>query len=170
MPLEGFGVFQVPEAAICEQAVSDAFSVGYRLIDTAAAYFNEQEVGQAIRESGVPREEIFLTSKLWLQDYGYEPAKKGIAASLRKLGLDYMDGVPISGILRAYNSLLIQPNPTFGAELNYYKSFRSAYDRAFEAGDYAKQTEAIGGAFDVNAALREAIAFETENSFQTYMD
>lgn len=79
-------------------------------------------------------------------------------------------GVPISGILRAYNSLLIQPNPTFGAELNYYKSFRSAYDRAFEAGDYAKQTEAIGGAFDVNAALREAIAFETENSFQTYMD
>lgn len=75
-----------------------------------------------------------------------------------------------SGILRAYNSLLIQPNPTFGAELNYYKSFRSAYDRAFEAGDYAKQTEAIGGAFDVNAALREAIAFETENSFQTYMD
>ena len=91
MPLEGFGVFQVPEAAICEQAVSDAFSVGYRLIDTAAAYFNEQEVGQAIRESGVPREEIFLTSKLWLQDYGYEPAKKGIAASLRKLGLDYMD-------------------------------------------------------------------------------
>ena len=79
-------------------------------------------------------------------------------------------GVPISGILRAYNSLLIQPNPTFGAELNYYKSFRSAYDRAFEAGDYAKQTAAIGGAFDVNAALREAIAFETENSFQTYMD
>ena len=170
IPVYGFGTYQIPADGSTYRAVREALDFGIRHIDTAAAYFNEQEVGRAIRESGIPREEIFLTSKLWLQDYGYEPAKKGIAASLRKLGLDYMDGVPISGILRAYNSLLIQPNPTFGAELNYYKSFRSAYDRAFEAGDYAKQTEAIGGAFDVNAALREAIAFETENSFQTYMD
>lgn len=79
-------------------------------------------------------------------------------------------GVPVSGILRAYNSLLIQPNPTFGAELNYYKSFRSGYDRAFETGDYAAQTEKIGGAFDVNEALREAIDFETKNSFQSYVE
>ena len=79
-------------------------------------------------------------------------------------------GVPVSGILRAYNSLLIQPNPTFGAELNYYKSFRSGYDRAFETGDYAAQTEKIGGALDVTAALREAIGFETKNSFQSYLE
>lgn len=79
-------------------------------------------------------------------------------------------GVPVSGILRAYNSLLIQPNPTFGAELNYYKSFRSGYDRAFETGDYAAQAEKIGGAFDVNEALREAIDFETKNSFQSYVE
>ena len=79
-------------------------------------------------------------------------------------------GVPVSGILRAYNSLLIQPNPTFGAELNYYKSFRSGYDRSFENGDYTAQTEKIGGAFDVTAALREAIDFETKNSFQSYVE
>ena len=74
-------------------------------------------------------------------------------------------GVPISGIIRAYNSLLLQPNPYFGAELNYYKTFRSDYDCAFETADYSAQTEAIGGAFDVNAALREAIEFQTENGF-----
>ena len=78
-------------------------------------------------------------------------------------------GVPISGILRAYNSLLLQPNPAFGAELNYYKSFRMDYDRAFEAGDYSAQTRKIHGAFDVTAALREAIGFETKNSFQSYI-
>ena len=79
-------------------------------------------------------------------------------------------GVPVSGILRAYNSLLIQPNPTFGAELNYYKSFRSGYNRSFENGDYTAQTEKIGGAFDVTAALREAIDFQTKNSFQSYVE
>lgn len=79
-------------------------------------------------------------------------------------------GVPVSGIIRAYNSLQIQPNPFFGAELNYYKSFRTAYDRAFETGDYSAQTDKIGSAFDVDAALREAIEFETKNSFQSYMD
>lgn len=74
-------------------------------------------------------------------------------------------GVPISGIIRAYNSLLLQPNPYFGAELNYYKSFRTAYDRAFETADYSKQTEAIHGAVDVNEALKEAVEFEVKNSF-----
>lgn len=91
MPLEGFGVFQVPEAAICEQAVSDAFSVGYRLIDTAAAYFNEEAVGAAIAKSGIPREELFITTKLWIQDAGYESAKKAFETSMEKLGLDYLD-------------------------------------------------------------------------------
>ncbi len=79
-------------------------------------------------------------------------------------------GVPVSGIIRAYNSMLIQPDPTFSAELNYYRSFRSAYDRAFETGDYTAQTEKIGGAFDVTAALREAVAFHAKNNYQTYMD
>ena len=91
MPLEGFGVFQVPEAAVCERAVSDALSVGYRLIDTAAAYFNEEAVGAAIAKSGIPREELFITTKLWIQDAGYESAKKAFETSLQKLGLDYLD-------------------------------------------------------------------------------
>ena len=91
MPLEGFGVFQVPEAAVCEQAVSEALDVGYRLIDTAAAYFNEEAVGAAIRKSGIPREEMFITTKLWIQDAGYESAKKAFETSMQKLGLDYLD-------------------------------------------------------------------------------
>lgn len=91
MPLEGFGVFQVPEAAVCEQAVSDALATGYRLIDTAAAYFNEEAVGAAIAKSGLPREELFITTKLWIQDQGYENAKKAFRTSLDKLGLDYLD-------------------------------------------------------------------------------
>ena len=91
MPMEGFGVFQVPEAEVCEQAVSDALEVGYRLIDTAEAYFNEEAVGAAIRKSGIPREELFITTKLWIQDAGYENAKKAFRTSLDKLGLDYLD-------------------------------------------------------------------------------
>ena len=85
MPMEGFGVFQVPEAEVCEQAVSDALEVGYRLIDTAAAYFNEEAVGAAIRKSGIPREELFITTKLWIQDAGYENAKKAFRTSLDKM-------------------------------------------------------------------------------------
>ena len=73
--------------------------------------------------------------------------------------------VVLSGIIRAYNSLMLQPNPYFGAELNYYKSFRSAYDRAFETADYTEQTKKIGNAFDVNEAMKETIDFETKNSF-----
>ena len=91
MPLEGFGVFQVPEAEVCEKAVIDAIKTGYRLIDTAAAYFNEEAVGSAIKKCGVPREELFITTKLWIQDAGYENAKKAFETSLKKLGLDYLD-------------------------------------------------------------------------------
>lgn len=90
-PFMVFGTYQIPADGSTFKAVKEALALGIRHIDTAAAYFNEQEVGQAIRESGIPREEIFVTSKLWLQDYGYEAAKKGIEISLRKLGLDYMD-------------------------------------------------------------------------------
>ncbi|MCD8158708.1 MAG: aldo/keto reductase [Clostridiales bacterium] len=91
MPLEGFGVFQVPDHAQCEKAVSEAIEAGYRLIDTAAAYMNEEAVGKAIAKSGVPREELFITTKLWVQDAGYETAKVAIQRSLDKLGLDYID-------------------------------------------------------------------------------
>lgn len=91
MPMEGFGVYQVPESDVCEQAVLDALKVGYRMIDTAAAYFNEEAVGNAIEKSGVPRDEIFLTTKLWIQDAGYENAKKAFELSLKKLKTDYLD-------------------------------------------------------------------------------
>ena len=91
MPCEGFGVFQVPNPAVCKQAVLDAIDCGYRLIDTAAAYMNEEAVGAAIRESGVPREELFVATKLWVRDASYEGAKAALQTSLDKLGLDYLD-------------------------------------------------------------------------------
>lgn len=91
MPMLGFGVFQVPDSAACENAVSQALATGYRLIDTAAAYFNEEAVGAAIKKSGLPREDLFITTKLWIQDAGYEKAKQAFYLSLRKLGLDYLD-------------------------------------------------------------------------------
>lgn len=91
MPMEGFGVFQIPDQDICKRSVIDAIDTGYRLIDTAAAYFNEEAVGKAIKESGVKREDLFITTKLWIQDAGYESAKKAFNTSLDKLGLDYLD-------------------------------------------------------------------------------
>lgn len=91
MPMEGFGVFQIPEATKCEQAVTDALYAGYRLIDTAAAYMNEEAVGAAVKKSGIPREELFITTKLWIQDYGYENTKKAFETSMKKLGLGYLD-------------------------------------------------------------------------------
>ena len=91
MPILGFGVFQIPDYNQCEQAVLDAISSGYGLIDTAAAYFNEEAVGSAIKKSGVKREDLFITTKLWIQDAGYENAKKAFQTSLDKLGLDYLD-------------------------------------------------------------------------------
>lgn len=91
IPSVGFGVFMIENGGPTYDAVLAALKAGYRHIDTAAAYFNEEDVGRAVRDSGIPREEIFVTSKLWLQDYGYEPAKKGIARSLRKLDIGYLD-------------------------------------------------------------------------------
>lgn len=91
IPVVGFGVFLVPNDGPAYEAVSQALKAGYRHIDTAAAYFNESDVGKAVKDSGIPREEIFITSKLWLQDYGYEAARKGLETSLEKLGLDYVD-------------------------------------------------------------------------------
>ena len=91
MPVLGFGVFQIADPDVCEQAVCDALMSGYRLIDTAAVYGNEAAVGRAIKRSGIPREELFITTKLWVQDAGYEKAKKAFEASLSSLQLDYLD-------------------------------------------------------------------------------
>lgn len=91
MPTLGFGVFQVPDLSQAEQAVTDALETGYRLIDTAVAYQNEEAVGKVIKDSDIPRDQIWVTSKLWLQDYAYEEAKKAIDLSLKKLSLDYVD-------------------------------------------------------------------------------
>ena len=109
MPLEGFGVFQVPDPAVCEQAVLDAIATGYRLIDTAAAYMNEEAVGRAIAKCGVPREELFVTTKLWVQDASYEGAKQAIETSMKKLGLDYIDlyliHQPMGDYIGAYRAM-----------------------------------------------------------------
>ena len=91
MPILGLGVFQIEDDAQCEQIVHDAISVGYRSIDTATSYKNEKAVGRAIKRSDVPREELFVTTKLWVEDAGYERTKKAFARSLEKLQLDYLD-------------------------------------------------------------------------------
>jgi 2,5-diketo-D-gluconate reductase A len=91
MPIFGFGVYQITDPKECEQSVYDAIMAGYRLIDTAAVYQNEEAVGRAIKRSRVPREELFITTKLWIQDTGYESTKKAFAKSLEKLQLDYLD-------------------------------------------------------------------------------
>lgn len=91
MPILGFGVYQVTDLEECERSVYEAIHAGYRLIDTAAAYQNEEAVGKAIEKSGVPREEIFVTTKLWIQDTGYESTKKAFERSLKRLQLEYLD-------------------------------------------------------------------------------
>jgi 2,5-diketo-D-gluconate reductase A len=91
MPILGLGVFQVTDADVCEKSVLDAIQAGYRLIDTAAAYLNEEAVGRAIKGGGVPREELFVTTKLWVQDAGYENTKKAFNNSMKRLQLDYLD-------------------------------------------------------------------------------
>lgn len=91
IPKIGFGVFRMTDQDACEEAVVQAIKAGYRLIDTATAYGNEEAVGKAIRRCGVPREELFITTKLWIPDISYEGAKRGFAQSLESLGLDYLD-------------------------------------------------------------------------------
>ena len=115
MPILGYGVYQVtPEE--CERCVSDALSVGYRMIDTAQAYYNEEGVGRAVKKSGIPREELFLVTKVWISNAGYEKAKASIDESLRKLQTDYID-------------LLLIHQP-FN---DYYGSYR-AMEEAYKAG------------------------------------
>ena len=102
MPMLGLGVFQIDDASLCEQIVRDALRAGYRLIDTAAAYGNEEAVGRAVKRSGVPREDIFITTKVWVQDFGYEQTKRAVAASLEKLDMDYVDLVLLHQQLSDY--------------------------------------------------------------------
>lgn len=108
MPIVGYGVYQVSKEE-CERCVMDALSVGYRSIDTAQSYFNEEQVGKAIVKSGVPREDIFLTTKVWVEHYGYEKTKKSVLESMRKLQTDYLDLVllhqPFSDYYGAYRAL-----------------------------------------------------------------
>ncbi len=108
MPLIGFGVYQIPKED-CERCVLDAISIGYRLIDTAQSYFNEEAVGSAIEKCGVPREELFITTKVWIDNYGYEKTKKSVLESMRKLRTGYLDLVllhqPFGDYYGAYHAL-----------------------------------------------------------------
>lgn len=113
MPVLGYGVYQVTKDE-CERCVMDALEVGYRSLDTAQSYFNEEEMGSAMKKSGIPREEIFLTSKVWVEHYGYEETRKSVEESLRKLQTDYLDLM-----------LLHQPfNDYYGA----YRALEDMYD------------------------------------------
>ena len=146
MPQLGFGVFQIPDLAKCERAVLTALASGYRLIDTAAAYQNEEAVGAAIKKSGIAREELFITSKLWVSDANYERAKRGIETSLNKLGLDYLD---------LY--LLHQP---YGDVIGAWKALEEAYHagkiRAIGVSNfYADQLKNLILTCDVKPAINQ---------------
>ena len=108
MPQLGYGVYQVTREE-CERCVTDALRAGYRLIDTAQSYFNEEEVGRAIAKSGIPREEIFLTTKVWIEHYGYEACRASVLASMKKLQVDYLDlcllHQPFSDVYGSYRAL-----------------------------------------------------------------
>ena len=114
IPMLGFGVYQVPEYNAAKNAVLTALETGYRLIDTAQGYMNEEAVGDAIKESGIPREEIFITSKLWIQDFSYDGAIRGTELSMKRLGVDYIDLM-----------LLHQP---MGDYINAWKGLEKLYE------------------------------------------
>ena len=102
MPMVGFGVYQVEDHEQCEQSVLDALNAGYRLIDTAETYMNEEAVGSAFRKSGLKRDEVFITSKIWLSNFGYEKTKKAYEAGLKRLGMEYMDLILLHQSLSDY--------------------------------------------------------------------
>lgn len=136
MPAIGFGVFQIPENET-ERAVNDAIEIGYRKFDTAAAYFNEEQLGNAIRQSGIKREEFFITTKLWVQDYEYDDALRAFDLSMKKLGLDYLD-------------LYLMHKP-YG---NYYAAWR-AMERLYKEG----RIRAIGVTSFSNERLQDLFWF-----------
>lgn len=102
MPMVGLGVYQVPDAAQCEQSVLDAFEAGYRLVDTAEGYMNEEAVGSAFKKSGLNRNEVFITSKIWISNFGYEKTKRAYDAALKRLDMEYMDLVLLHQSLSDY--------------------------------------------------------------------
>ena len=133
MPILGFGVYQIPKEQT-KQCVLDALKVGYRAIDTAQSYFNEREVGEAIKESGIPREEIFVTSKVWIDNYGYEKCKKSVLESLDKMGLDYLDLMIIHSP---------EPWAEFRGEKRYFEDNKEVW-RALETAYKEGKVKAIG--------------------------
>ncbi len=139
IPAVGFGVFLIPNDGETYDAVSQALQAGYRHIDTAAAYMNESDVGKAVRDSGIPREDIFITSKLWIQDYGYDATKKAIQTSLNNLNMDYIDlyllHQPYSDVLGAWKALeeakadgLIKSIGISNMTPKFYKEFVSQFE------------------------------------------
>lgn len=148
MPTLGFGVFQIRDQAEAKQTVLSALETGYRLIDTAAAYQNEEAVGAAIKESSVRREDLFVTSKLWVSDFSYERAKRGIDASLQKLGLDYLD---------LYLYLLHQPyGDTMGAWRALEEAYRAGKIRAIGVSNfYADQLKDLELTMPVKPVLNQ---------------
>ena len=132
MPTVGFGVYQIPKNDT-ERCVSDALETGYRMIDTAASYFNEEETGAALRSSGLRREDVFVTTKLWVQDYEYDDALRAFDLSMKKLGLDYLD-------------LYLLHKP-YG---NYYAAWRAA-ERLYKEG----RIRAIGVTSFTNERLQD---------------
>src|SRR5574344_827715 len=127
MPLLGFGVFQVDDLKQCQQSVEDALEIGYRLIDTAQAYHNEEAVGKAIKQSGIKREDIFVTTKLWISDANEDKAMKAFETSMKKLGLDYLD---------LY--LIHQPfNDVFGAWRAMEKLYKEGRIKAIGVSNFA---------------------------------
>lgn len=102
MPIEGIGVYQVPDVAQCEKSLLDAFAAGYRLVDAAEGYMNEEAVGSAFKKSGLKREEVFITSKIWIANFGYEKTKKAFEAALKRMDMEYMDLILLHQSLSDY--------------------------------------------------------------------
>lgn len=133
MPVVGFGVFQVKDEEECKRVVLDAIDAGYRLIDTAQSYGNEEAVGKAIQETNVPREELFITTKVWISNYGYEKAKASVEESLKKMQLDYFDLVllhqPFKDYHGAYRALIY--NTKYGVQLEAWAPFAEGKNGIF---------------------------------------
>ena len=194
MPLEGFGVFQVPDPAVCKQAVLDAIRSGYRLIDTAALYMNEEAVGAAIREAietgMVTRNELFITTKLWTSDASYEGAKKAFERSAKKLGLDYLDMFmihqPYGDVYGAWKAMTELYNEgrikaLVGFQQNRRQEFEEAvdeaeldfrlntlnYDLKYISGenDGWKYSVGLGGMFQASDNLGEEVLIPAYNLF-----
>ena len=142
MPVVGFGVFQVKDEEECKRVVLDAIDAGYRLIDTAQSYGNEEAVGRAIQETNVPREELFITTKVWISNYGYENAKASVEESLKKMQLDYFDLVLLdTDVVPAVNQVEVNPfhqqdaaliyNTKYGVQLEAWAPFAEGKNGIF---------------------------------------